>query len=140
MPIYGEKANEVRLIVAGTRNFTNYPLVKRELDNQVRKIQTEYPGVRIVIISGGARGADLLGERFAKEHGFAVVRFPAKWDLYGKQAGPVRNRKMLEYAREGIPMLMAFWDGLSKGTRNMIDISKAAGIQVSIKNILGEQL
>lgn len=135
-----KKINEIRLIIAGSRDFTDYPLLKKELDRLIHEIQKEYPGTKIVIVSGGARGADLLGERFAKENGFAMVRFPAKWNLYGKQAGPIRNRQMLEYAKEGIPMLMAFWDGVSRGTRNMVDISREAGIFVNTKNILGDTL
>lgn len=71
------------------------------------------------LISGGAPGADSLGERFATEMQFPVKLFPADWDTYGTAAGPIRNRQMAEHATH----LIAFWDGISHGTRNMIDVA-----------------
>ena len=63
------------------------------------------------------------------------MRFPADWKVYGKQAGPVRNRQMLNYAKEEQGALLAFWDGKSRGTKNMIDIAKDAGIIVKVVSI-----
>lgn len=55
--------------------------------------------------------------------------FPADWDKYGRRAGPIRNREMAEYA----DALLAYWDGKSRGTKNMIEEARARGLKVSIK-------
>ena len=75
------------------------------------------------IVSGGARGVDKAGERFADTELVPVRRFPANWTKYGKKAGPLRNAKMAKYA----DALMAFWDGESPGTRNMISLMEELG-------------
>ena len=85
----------------------------------------------IIIVSGGARGADLLGERYAQENGFAIERYPADWDRYGKSAGPRRNREM---AKAG-DYVICFWDGESRGTKSMIEYAKVFGKPVTIKKI-----
>ena len=69
------------------------------------------------VISGGARGADSYGELIAEEYNIPVKRFPAKWELYGKRAGMMRNLDMANYANS----LIAVWDGTSSGTKNMIE-------------------
>ena len=85
----------------------------------------------IVIISGGARGADALGERYAKEEGFALERYPAEWEKFGKIAGPIRNSQMAKLG----DFFICFWDGVSPGTKNMIDLIKALDKPVRIKNV-----
>ena len=70
------------------------------------------------IVSGACRyGADYFGERWARNKGVTVTLFPADWNAHGRAAGPIRNRKMAEYA----DVLVAVWDGKSAGTKNMID-------------------
>ena len=103
--------SQFRIVVAGCRNFTDYEKVKKRLE-----IELEVLGSRLVIVSGGAAGADSLGERFAKEHNLEIERFPADWKKYGKAAGPIRNDQMAQVA----DMVIAFWDGKSKGTENML--------------------
>jgi len=83
----------------------------------------------IEIVSGGARGADALGERYAKDRGYSLRVFPAEWDRYGKRAGYLRNAEMAKYANA----LLAFWDGESRGTRHMIQIARESGLKVGIK-------
>ena len=80
------------------------------------------------ILSGMARGADSLGVQYAAEKGILVQKYPADWNKYGRRAGMVRNRQMLEDA----DALVAFWDGVSHGTANMITIAKEAGIPVRV--------
>ena len=83
----------MKVIVAGSRDFKDYALLKEFLDKLVifRSGFTE-------IVSGTASGADKLGERYAQEHNLAIKRFPADWEKYGKAAGHIRNRQMAEYA------------------------------------------
>lgn len=69
------------------------------------------------IISGTARGVDSIAESIAVTKGYPTKLFPADWDKYGKPAGAIRNKQMAEYA----DVLIAIWDGQSKGTKNMIE-------------------
>jgi hypothetical protein len=84
---------------------------------------------RIVIVSGAARGADTLGEQYARERGYQIRRYPADWYKYGKKAGPLRNDLMARNA----DALIAYWDGRSPGTSNMIETARNYGLQISIK-------
>lgn len=116
---------EVRIIVAGGRDFDNYGLLS--------SILTEYIGSKeVVIISGTARGADGLGERFAADNGIEVRRFPANWNEYGKSAGIIRNCEMANYAGQATGVLFAFWDGKSRGTKHMITVAKKRGLEVHV--------
>ena len=101
--------NTFRVIIAGGRDFNDYPLLKQKCDSFLGNKSKE---CQVIIVSGTARGADQLGERYAVEKGFPILRFPADWLQYGKAAGPIRNRQMTDNA----DALIAFWDGQSKGT------------------------
>lgn len=113
----------MKVIVAGSRDIVDYEIVKSAIVSSGFQI-TE-------IVSGGARGVDTLGERYAKENNIPFVVFPAKWDLYGKKAGYLRNIQMSEYA-DG---LIAVWDGVSKGTGHMIHIAMKNDLEVYIRRI-----
>lgn len=80
------------------------------------------------IFSGGAKGADKLGERLAEEKGIRTSIFNANWDYHGKKAGIIRNEEMAEWG----DALLAFWDGSSKGTKHMIDCATEAGLIVHV--------
>lgn len=103
----------MKIIVAGSRTFNNYELLKSSLDKIIGEEKD------ITIVSGTARGADTLGEQYAKEKGFMIDRYPAEWDKYGKSAGYIRNKTMAQNA----DACVLFWDGLSKGTKHMHDLS-----------------
>jgi hypothetical protein len=100
----------MKTIIAGSRSFSNYKLLKDFCD---KFNITE-------VISGTAPGADRLGERYALERGIPIKRFPADWIKYGKSAGYIRNEQMADHGER----LIAFWDGYSRGTYNMIKIAK----------------
>ena len=74
---------------------------------------------------------DALGERFAKEHNLGLKVVPADWKTYGRSAGPRRNEQMARMAGT----LIAFWDGKSRGTKNMIDTVKRLGLRVKTVTI-----
>ena len=103
-----------RVIVAGSRDFDDYKLLKSKLDFYLKNKKD------IVIMSGTARGADKLGEQYAKEKGYQLLKFPADWNTYGKRAGYIRNKEMLKNA----DAVICFWDGISKGTEHMIEITR----------------
>lgn len=114
-----------RVIIAGTRTFTDYTLLQRECNHLLSEKQRTH---NIVVVSGTARGADTLGERYARERGFQLRRFPADWDKDGKKAGMLRNYRMADNA----DALIAFWDGTSRGTANMIDIARKKNLPVRV--------
>lgn len=101
-----------KVIIAGSREFSDYSYLAKRCDFFLHKVQDE-----IEIVSGTARGADTLGEFYAKERGFKCTRFPADWDQFGKAAGFIRNEEMAKYA----DALIAFPLGKSSGTRDMIN-------------------
>ena len=121
--LFGKQA---RIIVAGGRDFVDYALLSQTLNSVLEK----YTDSETIIVTGCCRGADALGERYAKEHGIPVKRFPADWLQYGKAAGPIRNRDMAEYASEGEGVLVAFWDGKSRGTASMIRLAEKYGLLI----------
>ena len=106
-----------RVIIAGSRAFDDYDILCKYCDRLLSQKQATH---QIVIISGTSRGADTLGERYAHERGYAVEKYPADWNRDGKAAGPIRNAQMAKVA----DALIAFWDGQSKGTANMINLAR----------------
>ena len=125
---------ELRVIIAGSRDFNDYELLKKSAIEIITK-KTRLPDLTR-IVSGGARGADTLGERFANEMGLEISRFIPDWDGLGKRAGYVRNAEMAKFAVEddNDGMLIAFWDGQSRGTKHMIDLAKRYGLEVHVVN------
>lgn len=117
------KTETPRVIVAGSRNFTDYRLLQTKLNHFMASFT-----VQPAIVSGGARGADALGEQYAQRRSLEIVRFPAEWDRYGKSAGMLRNARMAWASSH----LVAFWDGESPGTRNMIEMANAEGLAVRV--------
>jgi len=99
-------------IVAGSRDFQNYPLLCNELDKIKDSIKE--------IVCGEARGADTLGRTYAYDNAIPIKSFAANWAAYGKSAGFVRNYQMAEYADAAI----IFWDGVSPGSKHMIEVMK----------------
>lgn len=110
----------MRVLVCGGRDFIDYGLVYRTLD----KIKDQE--IVSCVIHGGARGADSLGKRWADETETPSREFPADWNRYGKSAGYVRNKQMLD---EGRPNLVVAFPG-GKGTYMMIKLAKEAGLEV----------
>jgi hypothetical protein len=114
----------MKIIIAGGREFNDLDLMTNKMDFFLSKATN----MDIEIVSGAARGADLLGEEYAKLRNYPVKQFPADWDKFKKGAGYKRNTEMAEYANA----LIAFWDGKSRGTMHMINIAKKKGLQVKV--------
>lgn len=120
----------MRVIIAGSRTITDYSIVCRAIFIALWNWQKEYSDVTEVL-SGSARGVDRLGEQWARKNGKQLLLYPANWDKYGKRAGYLRNIEMANYA----DMLIAIWDGKSKGTSHMIDIAKKKGLEVFLHEV-----
>ena len=117
----------MKVIIAGSRECTNYEYVR----NKLLELFT-FPYVTEVV-SGTARGVDLMGEEWAKEEGIVIKKFPADWNQHGRGSGYMRNKEMAEYS----DVLVAFWDGYSKGTKHMIDLALEQKLETHIY-FLGE--
>lgn len=131
---------EIRIIVAGGRDFDDYTMLRSTIHNLLFALIDRYDDLEksnIRFISGSARGADSLGEKYANNYGYNLSRFPADWDNLGKSAGYIRNKQMAEFAIDdnSIGILLAFWDGKSKGTKHMIDLAKKNDLEVIIIEI-----
>lgn len=113
----------MKVIIAGSRSMTNYEVVKQAV-NESGFVISE-------VVCGMARGVDLLGREWALRNSVLVKEMPADWNRFGKSAGYKRNVQMAEVA----DALIAIWDGVSRGTKHMIDIAKNKGLLVYIKRV-----
>lgn len=117
------KPRLVRLIVAGGRDYDDYVTLVAKLDHLLQHL----PASAIEIVSGAARGADLMGERYAVEKGYRIRRIPALWETQGRKvAGMLRNEYMGWYGTH----LVGFWDGQSRGTGGMLNFAKGQRLKV----------
>ena len=121
----------MKLIIAGGRDFNDKVLAFSSFIEFAQEVNSENlskvnPFTEIV--SGGARGADRVGEWVAHVSGVPIKQFIPDWSGLGKRAGFVRNAEMGDYA----DALLAFWDGKSKGTKSMIDYATKKGLIVKV--------
>ncbi len=110
----------MKVAVVGSRSFTDYDLMKRELD--------KLPREGLVLVSGGAKGADSLAEKYAQENKLKTIVHKPDWATYGKAAGMIRNATIVAEA----DLVVAFWDGQSKGTLNTIKTSQKVAKPIAI--------
>lgn len=113
-----------RVIVAGSRTFTDYGFLKKTLDKAFEKHKPTS------IVCGEAKGADLLGRRYAEEHGIKVDSYPADWTKNGKAAGYIRNEQMADAADACI----CFIKNNSAGSTHMAETARKKGLQVRVIN------
>lgn len=109
--------NIFKIVIAGSRKFNDYDFLKKKVN---KFLENKKDSHKIIIISGHAKGTDELGERYAKEKGYNTKIYPAEWKKYGRAAGPIRNKIMINKANA----LIAFWDGKSRGTSSSINLAK----------------
>jgi len=142
----------MRIIIAGGRDFNNLTLFNSVIKDKLKLLKGTHYSIKenIEIISGHASGADTLGEDFANKWGLKLTKFPAEWDNllvvscvikhnkfgqpYNALAGHNRNKEMAKYAKEDNGVLIAFHDGKSTGTKNMINLANEYGLKVFIIN------
>jgi hypothetical protein len=121
--------NAFYMLVAGSRGFNNYPLLKEKLDYLLQYQRDK----EIHIVSGGAKGADTLAEWYAKERSYQMHVFPAEWDKFGKSAGYIRNKQMHQFiAQFSNRGCVCFWDEVSKGTQHNFELCKTYGTPLRI--------
>lgn len=116
---------EVKLIIAGSRYFEDYKKLEYVAG---RLLAIQFSGWDVVVVSGGCRGADLLGERFAAACGFPVRRFSADWAAFGRAAGPLRNRRMVAFA--DAVLVFPVPGRACRGTHDLVCAARRAGLPV----------
>lgn len=104
--------------IVGSRTFNDYELMKDKLKD----------GNITSIVSGGARGADKLAEVYADEMNLFIEVINANWQLYGKAAGAIRNKLIINKVEQ----VYAFWDGISPGTKDAINLADKSKIPVYV--------
>lgn len=139
----------MNLIIAGSRAFSDYAFLEKKLDHLLSRTELS----TVTVFSGCCRGADRLGERYAKTRGIAIRRFPAEWEdinvegavvkyripndlqtAYNAKAGNDRNLLMAQEAVKADAALVLFWDGVSSGSKNMLDLANQMKIRVRVVN------
>ena len=103
----------MRLAIVGTRTFTNYEFIRKKI------LKKFYLSDITERVSGGAEGVDTLAEQFADEYNIVLKVYKPDWKKYGKKAGAIRNKKIVQRCDS----IIAFWDGESPGTKITIDIA-----------------
>jgi hypothetical protein len=112
----------MKTIIAGSRTAIDPKILKNAL--------VKCPFSVTSVVCGKARGADTLGELYARENDLELFEYPANWDKFGKSAGYKRNEEMAQNAEA----LIALWDGESRGTKHMIDLANKYNLTVFIHN------
>lgn len=123
---------EFRVIIAGGRDFARSPADRADVEllnkTMDKLLQNKRRSHSVVVLCGMAKGADMAGKRYAEQRRFHVRYFPADWDTYGRKAGILRNEQMAQNA----DALVAFWDGNSPGTKNMIETAQRYGLAIRV--------
>lgn len=120
----------MNVLICGSRTFTNMNILRDSMN------KIEFPVDDIQIISGGATGADTVAIQYAEENNFPAIIIKPEWDKYGKQAGMIRNKKLVALA----DVMIAFWDNQSKGTLNSIQLCQQKRIGSVIFDFNGNVL
>ena len=110
----------MRVVITGSRSWTNFRAIHSRLAELPRESE---------VLHGAARGADRLAGEAATSLGLWVEEHPADWERYGKRAGYIRNAEMLD---RGPDLVLAFWDGESKGTLHTMKEAQRRGIPVEV--------
>jgi len=113
--------------IVGSRTFLDFGLLTERCDRYLSQTSPE----EVTVISGGANGTDSLAEKYAKMKKLAFKVYPADWETHGKSAGMIRNLIMLTECTH----VIAFWNGASPGTKNMIIKARIARKVVRVVKI-----
>lgn len=124
-----DETNEFYCLIVGSRGFNDY----NKLCEVVDKVLSQKQDKHIVIVAGGAEGADALAEQYARERNYQLVVMMADWEKDGKAAGFLRNERMHKFISEKEDRgVIAFWDGESKGTAHSFSLAKRYSNQIRL--------
>ena len=112
----------MRILVTGSRDWYNKAVIRNALSSVLTK-----EGEQVTVVHGGARGADYLAQECAHALGYIAERHDADWEKYGKRAGYIRNKEMVD---AGADICLAFIKNESKGATMCAALAEQAGIPV----------
>ena len=115
----------MKLAIVGSRDFNDYELMSEYIRSRFNLSEVD------AVVSGGAKGADSLAAKFAQEHDIELIVKKAEWDKYGRAAGPMRNKLIIQEA----DAVVAFPSAQSKGTLNSINLARKLGKRIEILNV-----
>lgn len=119
-----------RVLCTGSRGYEDEASVNVAMEQVYREWNDEYGKVELTWVHGACPGgADAIVSRSCKKFGYKEEKHPADWSLNGKSAGFIRNDYMV---RQGADICLAFWDGVSNGTRDCFTRAVKAGIPVRV--------
>lgn len=124
--------NKFPLIIAGSRDFRDIKLMLNELRSYCEERNLKPSDIQFV--SGGAEGADKMGEFLAEYFGSDIKRYIPDWERYGQTAGMQRNEKMAQYVSKMNGGCIVFWNGVSNGSKHMIKMSKEYSLDYKVVN------
>lgn len=120
----------MNIAIIGSRSFSNYELLCETINNYLIKNELTAK----CVVSGGAKGADVLGEKFANENGLEMIVFRPDWKKYGRSAGFIRNTQIIENS----DIIFTFWDGKSSGTKDSITKAEKLG-KIIVTTLFSEE-
>jgi hypothetical protein len=118
----------MRIAVIGSRTITDYDLVEKTILEHLKISEIS------LVVSGGAKGADTLGELFAKKHNLETKILYPDWKKFGRSAGFIRNKDIINEC----DIVFAFWNGASRGTKNSLDIAERMHKKIILKKVADE--
>lgn len=115
----------MKIAIVGSRTFEDYDAMCSFVEEKLADM-----GCSTIeaVVSGGARGADILAERYAQKRGLQMIVFPAEWKKYGRRAGFIRNVDIIR----ACDVCFAFWNGESRGTQHDIELCEQMNKQCFI--------
>lgn len=116
-----------RVLVCGSRSWDDPSIVGVVLAGYERRASEL--GGRLSVISGMARGADSHAAAWADNHSVPLLKYPADWKTFGKRAGFVRNKRMLDEGRPDVVVAFARDLASSRGTNMMVELARSAGVK-----------
>lgn len=119
----------MKILVTGGRDYEDYDKFCQVMDRFSPEAQLGWHEKVTHIIHGGAKGADAMADRWARDNGIQPVRVDALWDVHGRAAGPIRNKAMLDLLDRKDDVVIAFPGGA--GTASMVAIAQAAGVRTA---------
>jgi hypothetical protein len=124
----------VKVIIVGSRNYGDFGILIKVIN---KAYDEEKISITEIVSGGASSGSDKFSEQFAKEANIPITVMKANWGMYSRSAGILRNVAM---ANSGADALICLWDGLSPGSKHMIDIAKKKGLKLFVCNDKLERL
>lgn len=114
----------MKLAIIGSREFCDWEL----FTEGITRILEQEGKLPILVVSGGARGADRMGEKWAKDNGIKTLVFKPEWGKHGKRAGLIRNADIIENATH----VLAFPSESGSGTQHALGLAKEKNLPIQV--------